>query len=326
MSKKKKNWIAVGLLSFFVLSVPLSNCTYAQTKRKGYRELDHLISYGLRPDIRELLNLNARIHFYENRKTASCFLGYTDDEASGRVVILKPGILKLVQREPKITALTLSGYTDNFCDGCPERIEFKDNVLKDLSKSTRLTSLYFTEIDFRDAKRYKYIQPLKNLQWLVFKNCAVSIHKLITLTGPYPNMKELYVRQGYAIPFDRRKVPDVSKIELITEKAMLKFVKASPNLEVLTLGSDLTTRIEYKAVLALAKLKKLKKLALYGGTYGYFPFGRYPPEIIKQHKILYKYLKKELPDCKEIRVGPGVIDWPGMGLPKPVPRKCPLCH
>ncbi len=334
MRKNRNSYLAIVLLLSCTLAAVLANPeqAYSQSKKEEKskkKRVLYLVSMGYHPDVMKIVSQGAMINFHNRKgknkgKTAYCFLGYIDDDASGIVVRLKAGMLRYIEKEPKIIGLTFSGYTDNFCDQCPERINFKDEVLKDLPRLKYIKTLVFREIDFRKANRYKYIQPLKNLEWLRFQDCAVNFHKLITMTGPYPKLKVLKIEQWSTYgPFEKPEVTAARKIDLVTEKAMLKFVEGCPNLEELTLFFDHSTRFEYKAIQALFKLKKLKKLAIAGYSFGPIPLSKYPPEVIKQHVVLMKEIKKQLPECKDCDgVARGLIDWPGIGLPKPtVPPK-----
>ncbi|VAW13018.1 hypothetical protein MNBD_BACTEROID05-9, partial [hydrothermal vent metagenome] len=181
VSKNRNRYIGIVLLGICVVGILSTGNAYSQKKvitikksRNAYQSRYDILRKEYHPDIQKLLKLNATFTLQGKGETASFFLGCSFNYADGILVDLKPGILKLLQREPKVYGLGMSSNTGD-CDGCTERLDFNHSILKDLPRLTQLRSVTLGEIDFRDAKQYKYIQPLKNLQRLGFSSCAVSI-------------------------------------------------------------------------------------------------------------------------------------------------------
>ena len=58
-------------------------------------------------------------------------LQFLDDYADGIFPIIKPGMLKEIADEPRITGLKLDSSMGS-CRNCPKRLEFGDDVLRDL--------------------------------------------------------------------------------------------------------------------------------------------------------------------------------------------------
>ena len=119
-------------------------------------------------------------------------LQFLDDYADGIFPIIKPGMLKEIADEPRITGLKLYSLMGS-CRNCPKRLEFGDDVLRELPSLGHIKCLRMHYVDLRKPQLVQFIRDMKSLDWLEVHYCGVGLKSFFRNVGPLPKLETLIV-------------------------------------------------------------------------------------------------------------------------------------
>ncbi|MCG8448121.1 MAG: hypothetical protein MI725_00900 [Pirellulales bacterium] len=246
----------------------------------------------------------------ENRPEIGWFsLQYLDDYADGILPKIKPGMLKEISDEPRVTGLKLDSSVGASCRNCPKRLEFGDDVLRDLPSLGYVKCLRMHYVDLRKPHRVQFIRDMKSLDWLQVYYCGTGLKSFFRNLGPLPKLETLIIAPGGRFASGEKTRSD---LDAISAKDVANFAKRVPNLRVLKIIESIDTPMTAETVHAFAHLKKLEHLAV--APVENRDYRKYTEAHDKYYFEVIKPLHAALPKCKT-EMSALELDLTGTGLP-----------